>query len=294
MLKSMTAYAFAERSDGKLTVSTEIRSYNSRYLDLVTRLPLGYAGFEDKLKVIVANAMERGRVELRISIRDDSEDAKAYVVDLQRADAYHTAVTQLAGHLNLCGTELPITYLLNVPGIIQPAEKSIDANLHWNLTESVVSETLVALDQMRRKEGAFIEQDFLQRLEIIERNLRQIENTATDMVSHYRDRLQNRIEALTQGLVEIDLTRITQEACILADRSDISEEIVRAKSHIMQFRTIMAADEPAGRKLNFLLQEFNREFNTMGAKVGQADLAHVIVEIKAEIEKLREQVQNIE
>ena len=142
--------------------------------------------------------------------------------------------------------------------------------------------------------GDFIGQDLTQRLDYIERNLDEIENNAMDMVTHYRDRLQARIEVLTQGLVEIDQARIAQEASMLADRSDISEEIVRARSHIQQFRDILRMDGPAGRKLNFLLQEFNREFNTMGSKVGQASLAHIIVDVKSEIEKLREQVQNIE
>jgi uncharacterized protein (TIGR00255 family) len=150
------------------------------------------------------------------------------------------------------------------------------------------------LDRMRVKEGDFIGQDLLLRLEVIERGIDHIEKNVADLVPIYRDRLLARVETLTQGIVEIDQSRIVQEASILADRSDISEEIVRARSHVQQFRDIMASDAPAGRKLNFLLQEFNREFNTMGAKVGQADLAHVIVDIKSEIEKLREQVQNIE
>ncbi len=294
MLKSMTAYAFAERSDGALTVSAEIRSYNSRHLDLVLRLPSGYAGFEEKLKALAAKAMERGRVELRLGIQDNSETATAYQVDLQRALAFRTAATQLSDDLNLGSRPLSLEYLLGVPGVIQTADNRVDAESHWPLTESVVQEALAALDRMRVKEGAFVGGDFDQRLEFIERNLCNIESTAADMVPHYRDRLQARVAILTQDLVEIDPSRIAQEASILADRSDISEEIVRARSHIEQFRAIMGGREPAGRKLNFLLQEFNREFNTMGAKVGQADLAHVIVDIKAEVEKLREQVQNIE
>ncbi len=294
MLKSMTAYAFAENHDGDLTVSAEIRCYNSRHLDVALKLPMGYAGFEEKLKAMVSSAMERGRVELRVGIQDNSEAACSYQVDLQRARAYCAAAAHLNDTLKLGAGPLSLECLLGVAGVILPADNRVDADSHWPLVEAVLGEALLDLDRMRIKEGNFIGQDLSRRLDFIERSLDEIETSTTDMVTHYRDRLQARIESLTQGLVEIDQARIAQEASMLADRSDISEEIVRSRSHIQQFRGIMGADVPAGRKLNFLLQEFNREFNTMGAKVGQAALAHIIVDVKSEIEKLREQVQNIE
>jgi uncharacterized protein (TIGR00255 family) len=294
MLKSMTAYAFVERRDGELTASAEIRSVNSRHLDIVLRVPTGYAIFEEKLKGIVASTTERGRLELRVGIQDASETAAAFKVDLQRSHAYYAAACQLSDHLKLGASTPSLEHMLGVAGVIVPAENHVDADTHWPLTEAVVRAALEDLDRMRMKEGDFIAQDLSLRLDFIESRLQHIEKNATNLVTQYRDRLLARVESLTQGLVEIDQTRIAQEASILADRSDISEEIVRAKSHVQQFRDLMGGDEPAGRKLNFLLQEFNREFNTMGAKVGQADLAHVIVEIKSEIEKLREQVQNIE
>ena len=294
MLKSMTAYAFVERQDGDLTVSAEIRSYNSRYLDVVLRLPPGYAGFEDKLKGIVSAAMERGRVELRITVQDNSPQACAFQVDFQRAEAYRTAVSQLNTHLKLGSETLSLEFLSGVPGVIQPADVRGDADARWALTEVTVGEALAELNRMRLKEGEFTGRDLSQRLDFIDGHLNDIESAAADMVIQYRDKLRSRIETLTQGLVEIDPSRLAQEAAIVADRSDISEEIVRARSHVQQFRALMESDEPAGKKLNFLLQEFNREFNTMGAKVGLAALAHVIVDIKSEIEKLREQVQNIE
>jgi uncharacterized protein (TIGR00255 family) len=294
MLKSMTAYAFVERRDGALTASAEIRSFNSRHLDIALRMPAGYAVLEEKIKGIISSSMERGRLELRLSIQDNSETAWAYKVDLQRSQAYYAAVSQLNDHLKLGASAPSLEHMLGVAGMIMPADNHIDAEAHWPLTEVVVREALSDLDRMRMKEGDFIGQDLSLRLDLITHGIDHIETNVADLVGQYRDRLLARVEALTQGIVEIDQTRIAQEASILADRSDISEEIVRARSHIQQFRDIMESDEPAGRKLNFLLQEFNREFNTMGAKVGQADLAHIIVDIKSEIEKLREQVQNIE
>jgi uncharacterized protein (TIGR00255 family) len=294
MLKSMTGYAFVERRDGELTASVEIRSFNSRHLDIVQRLPTGYAAFEEKIKGIITSSMERGRLELRLGIQDNSESAFTYKVDHQRSQAYYEAACQLIDHLKLGEGRPSIAHMLGVSGLIVPEDNLIDTETHWPLTEVVVREALAELDRMRVKEGDFIGQDLSQRLELIKTGIDHIEKNVTGLVAIYRDRLLARVEALTQGMVEIDPSRIAQEASILADRSDISEEIVRARSHVQQFRGIMASDAPAGRKLNFLLQEFNREFNTMGAKVGQADLAHVIVDIKSEIEKLREQVQNIE
>jgi uncharacterized protein (TIGR00255 family) len=294
MLKSMTAYAFVERRDGELTASAEIRSFNSRHLDIALRMPPRYAIFEERIKGIISSSMERGRLELRVGIQDESETAWAYKVDLQRSQAYYAAACQLNDHLKLGSSTPSLEHMLGVAGLIVPADNHLDIDTHWPLTEAVVREALSDLDRMRMKEGDFISQDLSMRLQLIERGLDYIEKNVADLVPQYRDRLMARVEALTQGLVEIDQSRIAQEASMLADRSDISEEIVRAKSHIQQFRDIIEANEPSGRKLNFLLQEFNREFNTMGAKVGQADLAHAIVDIKSEIEKLREQVQNIE
>jgi uncharacterized protein (TIGR00255 family) len=293
MLKSMTAYAATEQSDGPLTVAVEMKSYNSRHLDLVLRLPMGYAILEDKVKAQISNVLVRGRVEVRLRLQDQSESACAYEVDPNRAKAYLAAANELKEGLKM-ESELPLANLLGVPGVIQAADKVVAAETHWPLMSASLAVALKALDQMRCIEGDYIERDFHQRLDRLEKGLAGVEAAAEGVLEAYRDRVKSRVEALTKGVVELDPGRITQEAAILADRSDISEEVVRARSHIEQFRTIMASDGPAGQKLNFLLQEFTREFNTMGAKVGQAAAAHIIVDIKAEIEKLREQVQNIE
>jgi uncharacterized protein (TIGR00255 family) len=289
----MTAYAIAEQSDGPMTVSVEIKSYNSRHLDLALRLPIGYAILEDKVKAQVSSVLVRGRVEVRFRLQDQSESACAYEIDQNRAKAYLTAANQLKDGLNM-DSELSLANLLSVPGVIQTADKSAAAETHWPLMSASIDLALVALDRMRQKEGSYIAQDFNNRLEFLEKGLDEVEAATEGVLDAYRDRVKSRVEALTKGIVELDEGRIAQEAAILADRSDISEEVVRARSHIEQFRAIMASDGPAGHKLNFLLQEFTREFNTMGAKVGQTAAAHIIVDIKAEIEKLREQVQNIE
>lgn len=293
MLKSMTAYAGVEKSEQELSVNVEMRSYNSRHLDISLRLPHGFASLEEKIKAIIAAHLVRGRIEVRIWIKDSSEKACVFEVDTVKAKAFHSAVQTLKAQLNIDG-EMSLDRLLDVNGLIQPCENSESSDDAWPLIKETLTDALSSLDQMRLQEGENIGQDFAARLTVIEQHLDQIEKGAEGLPILYRDKLTARIEALTKGVVELDPVRIAQEAAILADRSDISEEIVRSRSHILQFRSFMDGPEPAGRKLNFLLQEFNREFNTMGSKIGQADLAHLVVDVKAEIEKLREQVQNIE
>jgi uncharacterized protein (TIGR00255 family) len=293
MLKSMTAYACEEKSDQALTVGVEMRAYNSRHLDIALRLSAGYAVLEEKIKAQIAAKVVRGRIEVRIWVKDASEKATAFEVDMVKARAFCQAAAALKTEMKLSG-DLTLEHLLGLPGVIQPAENLQTADLHWPLMADCLAKVLENLDSMRRREGDHLHADFVQRLDWIEDQLKVIEASADGLLAIYRDRLQSRIDALTQGVVTLDPMRIAQEAALMADRSDISEEIVRAQSHISQFRSIMQDDEPSGRKLNFLLQEFNREFNTMGSKVGQADIAHTIVAVKAEIEKLREQVQNIE
>ncbi len=294
MLKSMTAYSFVEEVEGDLIIAIEMRTYNSRHLDMALRLPIGYASFEEKIKELISEVLVRGRVEVRLTVKDSATRELQYEAEPGRAKAYLDACKHLIDELHLSTAPLTVEHLLNVPGVIQPSEIQIDIDAYWPIIAKAVQASVAHVDQMRQKEGDFIREDFDLRLGHIEQILDEIETSVQDLPAKYREKLQARVEALTKGVVELDPARIAQEACLLAERSDISEEIVRAKSHIKQFKGIMGGDEPAGRKLNFLLQEFNREFNTMGAKVGQATAAHMIVDVKSEIEKLREQVQNIE
>lgn len=292
MLKSMTAFAGSEKTSPNLTVNTEIRSYNSRHLDIVLRIPGSYVSLEEQIKGLIAAHLTRGRVEVTVQIRAGVDDADAFEVDEARARAYYNALLQLRDLLGL-PSEIPLALLAN-SGIIRPAEVDIDMDAGWQVIRESLTAAVADLDAMRSREGAALSRDFEERLAFIETCMNEIEAASTGLIEHYRDRLQERIKALTGGLLEIDPGRIAQEAAFLADRSDISEEIVRARSHIQQFRAIMAAQEPAGRKLNFLLQEFNREFNTMGSKTGNQQVSHIIVDVKSEIEKIREQVQNVE
>lgn len=293
MMRSMTAYARAERTDKKLTVSVEIRSYNSKHLDLVVRIPIEYSPLEEKVKACLSETLVRGRIEVRLQIKNESEAACAYEIDMPRVLAYHEALCRMQKALKLSGN-ISLDQMVSAAGLIKPVEIQRDLEPVWDVVRGCLDNAVNDLVDMRSKEGDFIERDLSRRLMMIQSGTEQIKNGSSGLLAHYQLRLKERLAALTNGLVQVDSERIAQEAAFLADKSDISEEIVRVMSHVAQFRTYMAADEPAGRKLNFLLQELNREFNTMGSKAASTDVSHLVVEMKSELEKMREQVQNIE
>jgi uncharacterized protein (TIGR00255 family) len=293
MIKSMTAYAKSEITSAMFSVSIEIRSYNSRHLDISLRLSHDYVPLEEKIKKIITQHIHRGRLEVHVTIKDESEADTIYEVDLPRAKAYHQALLTLKKALSIEGP-LNMDHLLNNNSLLRLKESEKDFTILWPVVSDALLASLKQIDTMRMQEGAFIAKDFQQRLDLIEKRLAQIKAASQGLLEIYQDRLNERIIALTKGIVTLEPERIAQEAALLSDRSDISEELVRVESHLLQYRKFMADPEPAGRKLNFLLQEFNREFNTIGSKAGKSKISHLIVEVKAEIERLREQVQNVE
>ena len=293
MIKSMTGYATAEKFAGEITVSMELRAYNHRHLDIVLRIPPTYMGFEDKLKELVSARIGRGRVEIRVQIKDESDQAILFDIDQPRARAIHSALGKLKKEFKLVN-DISLEHMLSQGGIIKPIEPTDKPEGLWTAIEECLNQGLDDLEIMRQKEGDFIADDLSARLDFIESSLAEIKGESEALLQQYQERLQERILALTRETVEIDPARLAQEAAFLADRSDVSEEIVRAESHIKQFGHIMKSQEPGGRKLNFLLQELNREFNTIGAKIGHAATSHKIVNIKSELEKIREQIQNVE
>jgi uncharacterized protein (TIGR00255 family) len=293
MIKSMTAFAAVENTVDELTVTTEIRAYNSRQLDIFLRIPPAYQSLEDKIKALIADRVTRGRVEIRVQIDDGSEAASELEVDFSRAKALVSAFTELKSQFGF-KNDITLDMLISAGGLIKTVEKVQKEDIVWPVVKNCIQLALDDCEAMRQKEGDFIAEDFGRRLSFINGCLDQIDQKCQGLLAHYQERLKERIAQLTQNIVELDPARIAQEAAFLADRSDISEEIVRAKSHMNQFKQMMNAVEPAGRKLNFLLQELNREFNTMGAKIGNVDAAHLIIAVKSELEKLREQIQNVE
>ncbi|NNG00624.1 MAG: YicC family protein [Desulfobacteraceae bacterium] len=294
MIKSMTGFARSDYTNNGVHVTAEIRSYNSRNLDMVFRLPHVYQPLEERIRSLISVRIARGRVEVNLQIKDDATDEQiAYEIDFARIRAFHQALISIKKELKL-DSPVTIDHLTSIPGMIKPGDVEGDVEGCWPVVQACLERTLAEVSEMREREGEFLLNDFTARLGYIESQLGETKKLSNGLVNIYKERLERRIGELTNGIVELDPSRIAQEAAILSDRSDISEEIVRAESHIEQFRTIMVSGEPTGRKLNFLLQELNREFNTMGSKCGKSEISHIIVNIKSELEKLREQVQNIE
>ncbi len=293
MIKSMTAYSNAEENRKGMTISAEMRSVNNRYLDLVIRTPQAYGYLEDKIRRLVSGKISRGRIEIRIQIAGDSDDSTIFEIDTEKADAYYQAISELKAKFGL-NTEISLDHMMAANNIIRPVERETDMEAVWPAVQECLEKAVEALDVMKITEGAFIESDLSDRIDFIDACVDQIRGESENLLPAYIERLKERIHKLTDGVADIDPDRISQEAAFLADKSDITEEIVRAKSHVEHFKELMASNETTGRSLNFLLQEMHREFNTMGAKVGNASVSHVIVDAKSEIEKIREQVQNIE
>ncbi|MCU0584539.1 MAG: YicC family protein [Desulfobacterales bacterium] len=293
MIRSMTGCAALTFAGGEFTVAVDIRAVNSRNLDLFLRLSPGDAAIEERIRALIAGRLARGRIEVKVQVTAAGGDAAAVEVDLVRARALMAALTRLREEFAF-PAEPSLELLVGCGGVLKTAEAGADPERVWPAAEKALIQALDELEAMRRREGEHLARDLHARLASVEAALQEIAARAAGLTALIQQRLSERMALLLRGTVEIDPVRLAQEAAFLADRADISEEIVRAGSHLRQFRDIMAAPEAGGRKLNFLLQELNREFNTMGSKIGDADAAHRVVAVKSELEKIREQVQNVE
>jgi uncharacterized protein (TIGR00255 family) len=293
MIKSMTAFAKASRTQGGITADVTIRSYNSRHLDFAIHLPEACQGFEEQIKRLIAVTHDRGRIELRLNFTDDSQDSELFEVDEVRARGYYAALNRVKDTLSI-GSDICLDHILEARNIIIPAQHQVDTDLLGEVVLAAVETAANELDLMRRREGENLFQDLSARMDYIEGSMETLAKEADKIPEVYKNRLVERIAKLTQDAQGVDPVRLAQEVAILSDKSDVSEEIVRLASHISLFREVMADQESQGRKLNFLIQEFNREFNTIGSKAGNAVLSHMVVDLKSELEKIREQVQNIE
>ena len=293
MIKSMTGYAEALHTKDEITIKGTFRSYNSRYLDIALYLPDHLKMFEDKVKKLVAKKIARGRVEIRCSLDETAEDSVEFSADFVRASAYVTVLEELRQKFDI-KSEITLEQLLAGKKMIKPTERTHDAEALFKGLANVVNKALDNLDKMRVKEGENLFKDLEQRFSYMETTLDLISKKAEELPLIYKKNLEERISVLISEKDILDPVRVAQEVAIIADKSDISEEIVRSRSHIDQAKQIMSSTEPAGRKLNFLVQEFNREYNTMGSKSGNVEISQMVVDLKSELEKIREQVQNVE
>jgi uncharacterized protein (TIGR00255 family) len=292
-MKSMTGYGRGMVAGDDFSVSVDLKTVNNRFLDIHLRVGSELASVEPSIKKKITSRLSRGRVDVAVSM--ERAALIAYEINRPLIAGYVTALKQLQKDFDLAG-ELDINVLARIPGAIQPARNGIDEKMIAALDQAL-DQALNELEKMREQEGEALKRELRERVQKIETLVPIIESSAAGLADAYRVRLQKRIgELLNRGgqVVEIDPVRLAQEVAYLADRSDVSEEMVRLRSHLAQFQEALDAPGEAGKMLDFLLQELNREANTTLSKSTDLVIKEAGLAIKAEVEKLREQVQNVE
>lgn len=292
MLKSMTGYGRGEASLRGRSFVVEVRSVNNRYLDCNVRLPRAYAQAEERIQRAVKAAISRGKVDLFITVEQSASQAAAVKLNEAMAAGYVAALRDAAKAYGLAG-EISIDLIARLPDVLTVEKAPEDMD---EVTEDLLTAAAAALEDftaMRIREGEKLRDDLSARLDTLEGYVAEVEARSPETVAAYRERLTARIQEVLADR-QIEESRILTEAAIFADKVAVAEETVRLRSHISQFRGMIAGNGPVGRKLDFLIQEMNRETNTIGSKCSDLALSTVVVEMKAELEKLREQVQNVE
>lgn len=292
MALSMTGYGRGEAVVNGRDITIEIKSVNSRYFEYSSRIPRSCAFLDDKLKKLLSESISRGKVELNMQVQSVSAADVTVEVNLPLAKSYSDALAMLAAELNVkndCSAGLVARY----PDVLSVRHADVNEEQLWEDVQSVCRIALDSFVSMRAVEGEKLKNDVLSRLDTIEQNVKQVEEGSAERVQAYTQKLYARLQSVLQDQ-NIDESRILTEAAIFGDKTAVDEETVRLRSHIAQYREILNADGPVGRKLDFLTQELNRETNTIGSKCQDISITRIVVDTKAEIEKIREQIQNIE
>lgn len=290
MLRSMTGFGCYEYSEDDVTFTIEIKTVNHRYFDLFLRMPRQISAFEDRVRGIISSRIQRGKVDVYITCDDADDDAVEVVPDERLAEAYCRALKSLADNLGI-KDDLSVSTLARFPDILKVEKKENDERM-GSILEKAVEEAVSSLIEMREREGERLKASMLLNLQNVKSFLDKVKERAPMVVKEYKQKLEVRIEELTG--MKIDPARLAMEVALFADKCSIDEEIVRLESHIGQMESLLDQGSPVGKKLDFLIQEMNREVNTIGAKASDLEITQCVVELKNEIEKLREQVQNIE
>ena len=292
MVLSMTGYGRAGAVLHGRDIKVELRSVNSRYLEYSSRLPRSCFFLEDKLKKLVAARVSRGKVELSLSIQNVTAADTVVSVNWGLAEGYRAALTSMVERMDL-KNDVTVGMLARFPDVLTQTAAPTDEDALWQDVESIANQAIDAFVAMRAAEGEKLKADVESRLQTVEALVGQIEQATEGRVKAYSDRLYARLRELLEDR-NIEESRLVTEAAIFADKTAIDEETVRLHSHVAQYRQILALNEPIGRKLDFLTQELNRESNTIGSKCQDVAITRLVVELKSEIEKIREQIQNIE
>jgi uncharacterized protein (TIGR00255 family) len=291
MIRSMTGFGSGRSAQGDEAVDVEVRSVNHKFCEVKVRLPRELAALEVEIARTVKERLARGGVEVAVR-RSGAPSAVAPRVDAKLATEYARAFAELQARLGLPG-ELTIAHVIAADGVVRLEERAPDVEAGRQAVAEALSAALGALSEMRAREGEALARDLGARLDLVEAIVAKVEVLAPQSIEHYRARLAERIGEVARGFVP-DPARLAQEVALFADRMDVSEEITRLRSHVAQTRGLMGGGEPAGRKMEFLVQEMHREANTIGSKSQSTEIASHVVALKAEIERMREQVQNVE
>lgn len=292
MPNSMTGYGRGTRAGAGLDIAVEARSTNHRYRDIRVRLPRELSELEDRVRFIVAQRLARGHVDVTVTLEEACSRPRTVEVRSELAEAYHRAAMNLAARLGLPGA-IGVEVLLGLPDVIAVRPVDLDPGGVWDVLQGAVTDALQAVCEMRAAEGARLAEDIIHRTGRIEQLIARISERSPVVGAELRTRLEARLRDLLTN-VPVDEGRIAIEATMYAEKSSIAEELVRLKSHCEQVYSVIAGDDPAGRRLEFLVQEMHREVNTTGSKSQDVEISRAVVEIKSELEKIREQVQNIE
>jgi uncharacterized protein (TIGR00255 family) len=293
MLISMTGFGRAESQDGDYSYKAEIRSVNNRFIDISTRLPKAFSDLDHSLKKLVKSHCARGSINVTITLVSSNEGSGEWEIksNLPLATQYVEALKEIQTSLGLEG-KINIDSITSLRDVIKIEPITIDPAKE-SLLLDIAEAALESLQKMRVEEGEHLQKDLSERIDAIEKNAAEIGKRQPEVIQEYKARLKEKVKLLNDG-IDIDEGRLAQETAILADRCDITEEITRLSSHLNQFRKLFDSTEPTGRKLEFITQEINREVNTMGSKSSDTHMSNLVIEIKSTLEKIREQLQNIE
>lgn len=293
MANSMTGFGRGEASDHGYHFTVELKSVNNRFFEASIRLPRNMMSFEERIRKLLQGKIQRGRIDVFINIKETEEKKRLVKVDKDLALSYDKTLKELAIALET-SYKTDIYRLTALPEVLTVEDEETDLDLLWETLRGAVNTALNGFIEMRQTEGEKLATDLLNRLEVISKAKEQVAGLAESMVPEYQDRLRERIQLLLGENSVLDEARLANEVVIFADRVSITEELVRLHSHLDQARQTLQSTEPVGRKLDFLVQEMNREINTIGSKANNLSIAQHVLEVKSELEKIREQVQNLE
>lgn len=293
MIRSMTSFGRSNSEEGKKRVFTvEMKSVNSRYLDVNIRMPKSIISLEEEIRKMISNSLNRGKVDVFINIKNYNESAGVPKVDINLAQGYLQCLKEIEEKLNI-KNDISVMQIARFPEVITMIEEEDKIDEIWEELKPLISSSLDMMINMREVEGEKLKEDILIKINQIEELVSKVEEFADSIPKVFKQKLEERLKDLL-GNVEVDENRIATEVCILADKATVDEEIIRLNSHINQVRETLKLNEPIGRKLDFIVQEMNRETNTIGSKSSDIKMTNIVIDIKNILEKIREQVQNIE